>query len=141
MPAAITWCAPAGIGYSQALTGNTDGFDSAGVLAVGRSGSVPGPMRRFIGNDWPSMKIGGQVASGVITRAIALPPLPITTQAYVDGAAGVQVICTLPESAQVGSASPSETAAVTVTWPGYRQVKVGVGEDASLSAPELTVQW
>src|SRR6187431_2448473 len=34
--------APAGIALSQTSTGNADGFDSAGSLRVGRSGTVSG---------------------------------------------------------------------------------------------------
>ena len=44
---------------SQVSTGNADGFESAGALSVGRSGTVAGGARVFIGCNVPSTSIGG----------------------------------------------------------------------------------
>lgn len=57
-----TCFAPEGRVASQVDTGNSDGFESAGSLAVVRSGIEPAPMRRLMRLALPSTVICGQVA-------------------------------------------------------------------------------
>src|SRR5438094_5977675 len=72
---------PIGTVCSQTVIGNADGFESAGVLTVGRSGAVPGSARIAIGCALPSSTIDGHASAEVIARAIATPSGPISTHA------------------------------------------------------------
>src|SRR5690242_5175394 len=72
---------PAGTLRSQTVIGNAAGLEAAGALIVGRSGTVAGPTRTFIGRAAPSIVIEGHAASDVIARAIAIPSGPSSIHA------------------------------------------------------------
>src|SRR5947208_5056715 len=72
---------PFGTLTSQTVTGNADGFESAGALTVGRSGAVPGRTRTVIGCALPSSMIDGHASADVIARAIATTSGPTCTHA------------------------------------------------------------
>jgi hypothetical protein len=71
-----------GIALSQTSTGKAEGFDSAGSLRVGRSGTVAGRARTSIVSLRPSRSIKGTLRRRlVITRATGCPASPSTTNA------------------------------------------------------------
>ena len=66
-------------GASQVSTGNAEGFDASGLLAVFRCAIVAGAARTDIICATPSCTKAGQTVSVVIARAMACPWSPITT--------------------------------------------------------------
>src|SRR5450631_3638672 len=80
------------------------------------------------------------VSVGVVPYGAS--PYTAIVEAAVAPAPGIlQEICTVCVSAQLAAGSPSDALTVNVTGPGATQAKVGVADVASLSVPELEVQW
>ncbi len=98
------------------VTGNAEAF--VGVAVAVRTGMVAAAARTLMARATPSTVMLGQFASGVITRAMAVPPEPSTTHEYGCGGGGSQFTWTVRLSGQVGEASPSETVSVMLTGPG-----------------------
>lgn len=58
--ATVTWRAESGSAVSQTDTGNSEGFESDGSLAVVRCATVPAPTRSAMRLGWLSTTIRGQ---------------------------------------------------------------------------------